>query len=309
MPTNMFGRIGFAEFGQLAGELPDAAQRFRRLFDAVAGLRFRTVLRRAQAQHVQQFGQIRGVAGVARDGAYGATTLFSGQFGRHQRFRNPPLAAHTTDRGKTLAHGQPVEGHRVTAYVLSLESFLGKEIAMAAIVVVGVDGSPDSSAALRFAADEATQRAARLRVVHVWTPIPWCAGLPEFQQRLLAADRARCAEDAAARTQDAVRELGLLVGRVEALTAEGAPGAALVELSRDARLLVVGATGHGGAPADRVGSTARYVTRHAVCPVTVVSQGRHPVARDEVSCHTVPVAEAAVPAPGVAPLVEARSLR
>ena len=175
---------------------------------------------------------------------------------------------------------------------------------MAAIVVVGVDGSAGSSAALHWALDYATRFGARLRVVHVWTPIPWCGSLPGFQQELLAADRARSAEHAALHAQEAVRELGLPAGRVDALTVEGAPGEALVELSRDVELLVVGATGHGGPPAARVGSTARYVTRHAVCPVTVVSQGRHPVVRGELRCRTVEV-----PAPGGPPVIEQHSLR
>ena len=35
-------------------------------------------------------------------------------------------------------------------------------------VVVGVDGSAGSERALRFAAQEARQRSARLRVVHAW---------------------------------------------------------------------------------------------------------------------------------------------
>jgi len=173
-----------------------------------------------------------------------------------------------------------------------------KETVVAETVVVGIDGSTDSSAALRWALDYAGQRAAKVRVVHVWTPVPWYEELPLYRQNELALDRARSAEQAAKRTAETLRALTTVPAGVEASVIEGAPGAALVDVSRDAALLVVGATGRGGAEGSntsRVGATARYVTRHAVCPVTVVSHDRHPASSGVLHYRNLPVS-LAVPA-------------
>lgn len=142
---------------------------------------------------------------------------------------------------------------------------------MAETVVVGIDGSTDSAAALRWALDYAGQRGANVRVVHVWTPVPWYDELSCDQRDELACDRARSAEQGATRTGETLRALKAVPVGVAASVVEGAPGAALVEVSRAAALLVVGATSRGRADdgnPSQVGATARYATRHAVCPVT-----------------------------------------
>ncbi len=69
------------------------------------------------------------------------------------------------------------------------------------------------------------------------------------------------------------------IGRslVTQLVARGEPGAVLVELTRDGAQLVVGATGSGALPGiltPMLGSTTRFVLRHAQCPVTVVPSTR-----------------------------------
>jgi nucleotide-binding universal stress UspA family protein len=159
-------------------------------------------------------------------------------------------------------------------------------------VVVGVDGSDDSMAALRWALRYAGERDAVTRVVHVWTPLPWFDELPAHHRDRLSMDRARSAADAAARIEHALRDVDPMPAGVEASVVEGAPGAALVALSQDAMLLVVGATGRDGATgvaAPRVGATARYVTRHARCPVTVVGRHRPTVPTDVLTVRTVSV--------------------
>jgi nucleotide-binding universal stress UspA family protein len=146
-------------------------------------------------------------------------------------------------------------------------------IGVADVVVVGVDGSADSVAALHWALIYARGRGGTVRVVHAWTEVPWWDELTELRQDQLALDRARSETDATQVVVDAVRAVGVAGSSVEGVVTEGAPGAALVELSEDADLLVVGAAGTGQTPGfGRVplGATARYVTRYAVCPVTVV---------------------------------------
>jgi nucleotide-binding universal stress UspA family protein len=146
-------------------------------------------------------------------------------------------------------------------------------IVVADVVVVGVDGSADSVAALRWALTYADERGGAVRVVHAWTSVPWYDELSEARRDQLARDRARSEEQATRAVVDAVRAVGLPGPPVEGVVTEGAPGAALVELSENADLLVVGASGAGQGPGfGRVplGATARYVTRYASCPVTVV---------------------------------------
>lgn len=140
----------------------------------------------------------------------------------------------------------------------------------APIVVVGVDGSLDAYAALSWAAAFAGRFGAVIHAVHVWTPGSRLADSPR---------------QAVARTAEIVRELGAPPTAVVPVVVEGAPGRMLVEHSRDAILLVVGATGRARYPRPgpaRVGATARYATRHALCPVTVIGRNRRPELIEEL---------------------------
>ena len=57
---------------------------------------------------------------------------------------------------------------------------------------------------------------------------------------------------------------------VETRLVEGHPGAVLVDVSRDARLLVVGSRGRGGFKDLLMGSVSTSCVHHAQCPVVVV---------------------------------------
>jgi nucleotide-binding universal stress UspA family protein len=122
-------------------------------------------------------------------------------------------------------------------------------------VVVGIDGSDASVAALDLAAEEAVARVVPLLVVH-------------------ARD-----EDAADRNRPSVnRMLDFAVSRacadhpslsVAAAPVTGAAVDVLVDQSRDASLLVVGHRGHNGARQLRAGSVAQQVVNRAPVPVIV----------------------------------------
>lgn len=138
------------------------------------------------------------------------------------------------------------------------------------VVVVGIDGSPDAAAALAWAVDYAGRFGAAIHAIHVWTPGSEVGDSPEQAMT-------RCAE--------VVRNLGRTPATVLAMVAEGVPGRILVDHSRTAILLAVGATGRGRYPQPcppRVGATARYLTRHALCPVTVVGHDRRPEPIEEI---------------------------
>jgi nucleotide-binding universal stress UspA family protein len=128
-------------------------------------------------------------------------------------------------------------------------------------VVVGVDGSSASIAAAEYAADEATLRKAPLRVSYAHNHgtskvLPPHRPEPDPSTAILAS-----LEAAAER----VRGLAPAVEVAVEMLA-GKPGPALVDRSRNAQLLVVGHAGFGGGV---LGSVARHVATHAMCPVIV----------------------------------------
>lgn len=147
-------------------------------------------------------------------------------------------------------------------------------------IVVGVDGSEGSDAALDFAAAEATLRAARLRIVSVWE-VPsavYGGGFAPLDASTFDAFRERAQSVA----EEAVARVGKLQPAVECegRTLEGQPAAILLEQAADATLIVVGNRGLGGFASLLLGSVSQQVVHHASCPVVVVRssdrEDRHP---------------------------------
>jgi nucleotide-binding universal stress UspA family protein len=133
-------------------------------------------------------------------------------------------------------------------------------------VVVGVDGTSGSAGALRYAASEAVRLGAPLRLVHViattvpvWPGVPMVAGseLREIATSIL---------DGAV---DTVRDLAPGVEQSTVLSA-GSRGAALVEASVGARLLVVGRETQHGIDRVVVGTVTAAVAARTSCDVAVV---------------------------------------
>lgn len=162
--------------------------------------------------------------------------------------------------------------------------------------VVGVDGSTDAITALVWALRQAQVAGNAVSVVHAWSPDEDFGSAPHGSR--IIRDRALTVQAARDRVHRAVATAAARVpiGRclVNQLAFEGEPGAVLVRMSRDASQLVVGATGSDALPGfltPALGSTTRFVLRHAWCPVTVV-----PAARLRGSTLGGPVAaEVAVP--------------
>jgi nucleotide-binding universal stress UspA family protein len=144
-------------------------------------------------------------------------------------------------------------------------------------VVVGVDGSASSYAALGWALDEARRRDATLEVVHTWE-MPY-AGVPPFvgdAYDVALFDRA-AHETVDAALADADVPAGL---RLERRVREGSPAAALIEAGAEADVVVVAARGLGGFAGLLLGSVSQHVARHATCPVVVVPAGARRSERD-----------------------------
>jgi len=145
-------------------------------------------------------------------------------------------------------------------------------------VVVGVDGSTGSRAALLFALEEAARRQVGVRVVSALLPPqhwPDAYGLAapptigEMKNDLRVAARRM--------VDDIVAERSSLAGvPVELHEVEGRPATVLVEHSRGADLLVVGHRGRGGLASAMLGSVGLQCVLHAECPVAVVPTGPQP---------------------------------
>jgi nucleotide-binding universal stress UspA family protein len=139
-------------------------------------------------------------------------------------------------------------------------------------IVVGVDGSPSSLEALRWAVDEARIRGDRLRLVHAWNAVPMTplssapfvviGDLPELERSVAAnAEHVLAA---------ALGEVDVSDLEVEQRVVRGDAAGAILDAAQDADLLVVGSRGHGGFAGLLLGSVGHALVHHATCPVAII---------------------------------------
>jgi nucleotide-binding universal stress UspA family protein len=162
-------------------------------------------------------------------------------------------------------------------------------------VVVGVDGSPESRMALRFALEDAHRRGARVKAVTAYlSPEFWAASygvsaLPTIEE--VVDDNLTVTRDVLKAVVDEAPGLGEVPVDVVALP--GAPARVLIEQSQGAALLVMGHRGRGGFKSAVLGSVGLHCVLHATCPVTVVRPRQEPA--------DAPRAEDAEPIPAPVP--------
>ncbi len=139
-------------------------------------------------------------------------------------------------------------------------------------ILVGIDGSEYSPAALRLAGRLATAFEAPLHVVT-------CLGLSDFYLPAHLPpgyiDSAAELEAVAKRLMEQAVDRAFANDRPADLSTAvqvGPPAKVLVDESRGAQLLVVGRRGHGGLFGQRMGSVSAACVAHAHCPVLVVGQ-------------------------------------
>jgi nucleotide-binding universal stress UspA family protein len=130
-------------------------------------------------------------------------------------------------------------------------------------IVVGVDGSPASLDALRWAARFAGMSGARIEAVTAWQyPVPIGWAMPDWDPEKYARKVLMSAVDEAYGTE---RPPGMAL-----LTREGAASEVLINASVEAILLVVGSRGRGGFAGLRLGSVSGRCAEYARCPVLVI---------------------------------------
>ena len=132
-------------------------------------------------------------------------------------------------------------------------------------IVVGVDGSPDSGEALRWALAQAEATGAQVHAVCAWE-VPVTVLLMPTATEQDYADRAVQVLDQT--LAEVVGDAPPVVVRAEAL--EGRPARVLVTQAAGADLLVIGSHGRGELPGMHLGSVASYCVHHAPCPVVLL---------------------------------------
>jgi nucleotide-binding universal stress UspA family protein len=139
------------------------------------------------------------------------------------------------------------------------------------LIVVGVDGSPRSELALRWAVRRAERTGAAVRAVMTWD-YPILLTLPSpIGQPVPPPERMQEAtETALAGIVDPIRDAASV--EVDAIVRQGRASTVLLEEARQAELLVVGSRGLGRARAALLGSVSRKVAAATQCPIAVVPE-------------------------------------
>ncbi|MFK5583286.1 universal stress protein [Serinicoccus sp. LYQ131] len=144
------------------------------------------------------------------------------------------------------------------------------EVSAGTAVVVGFDESPEAEHAVRWAAHEARRRGRDLSVVFAYDLDRWMSADAVRVWSPQDAERAarKVVEAGVALAQEVEPEL-----TVHGRTSSRGGAAALIGLSHEADLVVLGAGRHGRVTGALIGSVAFAVTARADCPVVVVPSG------------------------------------
>lgn len=143
-------------------------------------------------------------------------------------------------------------------------------------IVVGVDGSDHSKAALAWAAQEAARSGAPLLVLTSWEfpndygyPVPW----PEDVD--FGADAKTVLDDTVMAVLGSNPDI--VVTRE---VVQGHAALVLEDASKTASLVVVGSRGHGEFAGMLLGSVSEFLATHAHCPLVIIrGDGEHPSKR------------------------------
>jgi nucleotide-binding universal stress UspA family protein len=132
-------------------------------------------------------------------------------------------------------------------------------------ILVGIDGSPPAAAALSWAVDEARLRGVGLNVMHVFPTMLSIVGTRAHEYYPQVEDDAKAIFEHALASAPAMDDLD-----VERTLVPGNPSERLVDASRRATMLVVGANGRGRFLGMLLGSVSMHCVSQAHCPVVVV---------------------------------------
>ncbi len=143
-------------------------------------------------------------------------------------------------------------------------------------ILVGVDGSASAKRAVQWAAREAAMRNVPLRIVYVVYPaIAGYSGfglatapLPENFGQVLEADARSILDEATRIAHDIVDGGGRVQVTTEPMWSLLVP--TLMDLTKEAQMIVVGCHGRGAVSRGLLGSVSTALIHHAHCPVAVI---------------------------------------
>jgi nucleotide-binding universal stress UspA family protein len=145
------------------------------------------------------------------------------------------------------------------------------------VIVVGVDGSKSSRAALEWALAEAKLRGSTVRAVHAWmipavgtSEAPWALMGTQDYLNLDPNEIEKAAGDALEREISDVQATAGSDVVIERQVVDSPAAEAITDASKDAELVVVGTRGHGAIASLVLGSVSHHVVQHATCPVVTV---------------------------------------
>ena len=133
-------------------------------------------------------------------------------------------------------------------------------------IIVGVDGSDQSKAAMDWAIEESRLRKGEVQAVTAWSfPYVSDAMGTAWDYEIFQKDAQAILEAELER----VKDQGVTVtGRI----VEGNPASALIDASKEADLVAEGSRGHGGFTGMLLGSVSHQTIHHAHCPVLVIRE-------------------------------------
>lgn len=137
-------------------------------------------------------------------------------------------------------------------------------------IVVGIDGSPESCAALEWAVRDAECTGGEIDAVLAYdSGLAWIDVGSEYESAIVKHSAAHASEELH-EVLAAMRPDGNWPVTVHPLVVAGQPAEVLVELARDADALVVGSRGRGAFAGLLLGSVSQRCAERSTCPVVVV---------------------------------------
>ncbi|GAA1444544.1 universal stress protein TB31.7 [Mycobacterium cookii] len=138
-----------------------------------------------------------------------------------------------------------------------------------------MDDSPTAAAAVEWAAHDAELRRTPLTLVHAispnltsWRDTPLPPGLAQWQKE----HGRRLLDDAAKIVEKICQHGGPTEINSRVLSAAAVP--TMIDMSRDAEMVVTGCYGDGRSSSRRLGSVSSGLLRHASCPVAIIHSGK-----------------------------------
>lgn len=140
-------------------------------------------------------------------------------------------------------------------------------------IVVGVDGSPSSLAALRWAVRQAELTGGTVDAIVAWRMPASVAGYGFAPVAM--SDRSDMEQIAQRALDEAISKVAGPGGGppIRRVVVQGFPAPVLLRASVGADLLVLGSRGHGGFSGALLGSVGQHCVRHAHCPVVIIRDG------------------------------------